>query len=232
MIFVRVFRTWMLGVPAALLVLLHRASGPGLLRDSDTLGLIQGITERHAPLSWFLGDWPLGNHFYRPLPTLLFELDHFLYGSNSAGFGFTNALLAALGVLALLFFASQVLRPLPALAATWLFAFWTVGQSFGPSGIVTGVALGAILAGIWRRRFGFALALGTAIWAFGDEIGGIIGLENGIVGWLPGRTASTCTLFALLALACYARSLLASHPRLIEIGPLDPPAVSAQCRGT
>src|SRR5947209_6221642 len=56
-------------------ILLSHVTTHQLLQDSDTAFLLKTVRERQAPLSWFTGDWPLGNHFYRPVSTLTFEMD-------------------------------------------------------------------------------------------------------------------------------------------------------------
>jgi hypothetical protein len=107
------------------LIFAGRAPGPGLLEDTDTATLLRVVQERNSPLSWFLGDWPLENHFYRPVSTLLFEADRAMYGKDAAGYGTTNALLAMACVAALFWFVRELTdRPAFACAAASLFALW------------------------------------------------------------------------------------------------------------
>jgi hypothetical protein len=186
-----------------------RATSPSLLKDTDTLVLLRNVESRHAPLSWFVGDWPLKNHFYRPLSTLTFEADHALYGWNAAGYGATNALLA-IGCILMLFWLVRELTdsPLAAGSTAGLFALWhlhfmwfdLIVDHLGVAVLALGI--GALLPG---RRFWAnvvtVLVAEMAVW----ELSGIQGFSGAIVYWLPGRTASSMTLFALAAMAAYAR---------------------------
>ena len=64
-----------------------------MLADTDTIALRAGIIERGNAMSWFWTDWPLANHFYRPISTLTMEWDMWRWGNWAEGFGMTNALL-------------------------------------------------------------------------------------------------------------------------------------------
>src|ERR1051326_7696300 len=124
-------RRWGIWVFLALLlcvpILLSHSRAADLLTDSDTAFLMKVVRERQAPLSWFTGDWPLGNHFYRPLPTLTFELDNRLYGNNPAGYGWTNAILCALCLLALFWMLSELsASPAWAFAGAAILALWNL----------------------------------------------------------------------------------------------------------
>src|SRR4051812_29278202 len=91
------WRVWLVLLLAiSAFVLLSHGRGPSLLQDSDTAALLRITRARQAPLSWFAGDWPLENHFYRPLPTLTFELDDRLWHHSPDGYGWTNAILCVL----------------------------------------------------------------------------------------------------------------------------------------
>lgn len=217
---------WIALLPFLVLILLHRVGGPGLLKDSDTAFLLMKIRERGAPFSWFAGDWPLFNHFYRPVSTLTFELDNALYRDISAGYGLTNALLVVAGIAALHALLRRFFPAALACAGATLFALWTLG--IVPSldlllyGLMT-LSVGlAVRAG--RASAGVLVALG--LWAFHAELGGIQLLYSTTIAWLPGRTATTCALFALLALASYAASIIyGAEPRESRaVVPTDPPA--------
>ncbi|MBL8040960.1 MAG: hypothetical protein JNM04_06385, partial [Chthonomonas sp.] len=97
--------SWRLAIAVALvcslLVLGSQSTSNDLHTDSDTHVMVTKIRERHDPVSWFFGDWPLENHFYRPISALSFELDNALYGDSGRGYFRTNAIIAALSVLAL-----------------------------------------------------------------------------------------------------------------------------------
>lgn len=205
---------WWLGpIGAALLVLSQAASTPLLLRDTDTAFLLRAIRERGSPLSWFVGDWPLGNHFYRPVSTLTFELDDRLYGGAAWGFGLTNAVLAAVCIVLLAWFVVEVTaKPAWASASSVVFALWTIGA---PMDAALAWAPWLLLAGFIGYRLSRdgtvplkpMLAAACLLVAAAWEAQGFQALRFRMIDWLPGRTASTMAVFALLALAAYARSL-------------------------
>jgi hypothetical protein len=218
---------WGLGVLAVCVgILLSRSSHPGLLADTDTAVLLEAIRERSSPFSWFGGDWPLGNHFYRPVSTLLFELDAALFGDQAWGFGLTNALLAAACVAALFWFVKEWTElPWVAGLSAMLFGLW----HFAAAGLWWVGQLAALFAGLpllglarWKSRpWGRVLVALVGAVFVASQIDPVVSLGGRIVGWLPGRTASSMTLFALVALAAYARFLRLTAPP----GPL--PAATA-----
>ncbi len=202
-----------------------------MLRDTDTAVLLDAVRQRSDPLSWFTGDWPLGNHFYRPVSTLTFELDDWLGKGAAAQFGWTNALLAVLCVLALFWLARELTdSPPTSCAAASLFGLWHLmepGQA-GLAPVIWAVAAAAFL-GLLRsgpRHLG-AVLVGFGSMAFlAVIVDPVVPLGQRIVWWLPGRTASTMTVFALVALACYARAERLTAPRrpAAPPRPLDLPA--------
>ncbi len=225
-------KRWGIGFLAVLLaclpLFLSRASDSSLLRDSDTAYLLQTIRERQDPLAWFSGDWPLKNHFYRPISTLFFEMDNVLYGDQAWGYGLTNVLLCVACVLLLFWFLREATdSPIYATAGSLLFASWHGWQPrwdlvcLGLSGV-------ALAAGIRRHGTairGYVPAL-LVLAYLPVELFGRTGLHYRMVGWIPGRTASVMTVFALIAMAAYARYERTSASRLAPAapGPLDPPA--------
>lgn len=227
---------WRVWVLCALLVslplLFAHSSSPGLLADTDTAFLLKTIRERQAPLSWFAGDWPLGNHFYRPLPTLSFELDNALYGTDAAGYGWTNAILCALCSVALLWLLAELFgSPLVALGGAGLFTAWTLGWGEVFSLPLYCVAGGVVLVGLYRHSLGFGrfipaalvlVFLSTELAALPVSTGR---LGQFVVQWLPGRTATVMCLFALVALAAYVRFERARDRRLplAAATSMDPP---------
>ncbi|MEQ1935083.1 MAG: hypothetical protein ABL962_14585, partial [Fimbriimonadaceae bacterium] len=67
--------------------------------------------------------------------------------------------------------------------------------------------------------------------ALTSELPGVAFFGRGIMDWIPGRTASVMTLFCLLAMAAYARSVRVSCAKSeIKPGPLDPPATKGSLR--
>ncbi|CAN5634410.1 hypothetical protein BH11ARM2_BH11ARM2_28340 [soil metagenome] len=225
----RAWPGWLTVVLCGLALWLTRATSPDLLRDSDTAVLLTAIRQRHAPLSWFAGDWPLQNHFYRPVSTLTFEMDNALWGNSAAGYAGTNAILAILCVAALYWFLRELTDRTPfAIAGTLLFTSWVLGYGDWLAGWVAISGWVVLGVGVWRnglsvkRYLPAALAIGYLAW----EVSGLHPLYGRVIAWLPGRTASTMTVFCLMAMASYARyeRLGARRRHRHEHGPLDPPA--------
>lgn len=201
---------FLIAFACAVSLLFHRPTTPLILADTDTAVLLQAIEERDDPWSWFAGDWPLENHFYRPVSTLVFEMDHRLHGDNPVGFGWTQAIIAALCALALFWLFSELTGRLALGAAACLvFTIW----HFPPmwlswvSTLVVGVGIATLLIALFRRtgRLLVAVVAFFACLLLAHELHPMIEFGYRIVQWLPGRTASTATLFALLSLASYAR---------------------------
>lgn len=217
---------WIALIPILLLILVHRSGGADLLRDSDTAFLLMKVRERHAPLSWFAGDWPLENHFYRPVATLFFELDNALYRDRAWGYGLTNALLVVAGVIALYALLRRFFSTLGAWTGATLFALWVLEMAPSIDLLGTAAILTAIGLGVRAKRGVEGVLVALGIWALLVEWDGIESLAGTTLAWLPGRTATACGLFAILALASYAASVqFGAEPR--EPGavlPTDPPA--------
>src|SRR5476649_2125700 len=134
---------------ACLPVYLQRATSKDLVLDSDTSVLLATIRERHAPLSWFTGDWPLNNHFYRPVSTLSFELDNWLYGSNGTGYGLTNALICIACVLLLFWFLRELTdHPILSAGGAALFAIQHVGYQRPIMSLIYYLAILAAVVGM------------------------------------------------------------------------------------
>jgi hypothetical protein len=223
---------WLAGLVVCLLlcipILAATAASQRLFEDTDTQVLLAAIRERQNPLSWFVGDWPLGNHFYRPISTLFFEMDNALYGDRAWGYGLTNSLLAVGCVLLLFWFVREFTdSPLFATAAAALFAIWTVDWSvFGwLRPILQLLPFAALIVLLPGRRIwpGILLAFVTLYALF--EVQGLQPLGFRMIGWIPGRTASVMTFFALISLAAYARyERLFSRRDPAPYDPLEPPA--------
>lgn len=185
----------------------HRSSSPGLLQDSDTVGLLAGIRERGNPWTWFTGDWPIFNHFYRPISTLTLEFDNAVYGNQAWGYGLTNVLLC-IGAILALFWLLRETTETPWMAGTGavLFGIWHFGW---PGWLPTALLVLAwaswlgLLRG--RERLGAVLLAFLTLWFASHQLAPIFELPGRMVHWIPGRTASSMTLFALLAMASYAR---------------------------
>lgn len=228
---------WIAVVLMAIVVATRVSSDQRLLADTDTRVMLVRIEQRSSPLSWFAGDWPLENHFYRPISTLLFELDLRLYGRQAWGFSLTNALLCA-GTIIVLFWTLKILfrqNLLPFLAT--LFFASLHERAILPLGVVQGAAVlfailslatlprapclgrtprqqllhvvGAFLLGAYAFSY---LTISTPIASF-------------VLGWIPGRTASSATLFLLTAIALFALAYDLRFPdRALPVAGSDPRA--------
>ena len=230
----RTWGPWLL-VPLllALGMVLNHARGAALLQDSDTKVLLEVIRDRQNPWGWFTQDWPLENHFYRPVSTLVFEYDNWRFGNDAAGYGLTNALLAAFCI-GLLFWLARELLDSPWMAglSATLFAFWLAGSTLpGLAAAALGGAAILVFAGLLRG--GFRSKIGSVLLAAGglsavawslNPIGDDLNMR--VVGWIPGRTASVMLVFVLIALAAYTRyeRLTAAAPRPVAPSPEDLPA--------
>jgi hypothetical protein len=200
-------------------------SSHGQLKDSDTVKILAGIHERKSPLSWFKGDWPLANHFYRPIASLVFEYDEAVHPGSDAGFVATNIVLCFLSTLALFWFLRELLdSPLMATAGTLLFVIWSwnAGYHFDKLFFWAGVAI--CLIGLFRHGLRVWLYLpATLVWFWlSAETDGIAQLSFRMLVWIPGRTASTMTVFALISMAAWARYLRLSPSRSTELPPATP----------
>lgn len=204
----------------SLAVILTHARSPQLLKDTDTQVLLQTIRETQNPLAWFIGDWPLKNHFYRPISTLFFEFDNWAYGTNAAGYGLTNAVIAALCIMALVWLVRELMEDW-ALAGIsgMVFGLWHLGSPLDAAIVDWALMASAMacLVGFFRGKSKTALVgvfftILAVLW-IGSEYGPVQDISFRIVGWLPGRTASVMTLFALISGAAYARWERLGAPR-------------------
>lgn len=216
-------------VAGAAAVLSQRATSDALLQDSDTRVLLAQIAARADPLSWFAGDWPLGNHFYRPVSTLAFEMDAALYGRRPAGFGLTNALIACAALAMLGWLAAEATRhPWRAAGAAALFAAWHLDAGPEIASALRWLWIPVLALALLRARSLAAVAFGigatlAVVWLV-SELQGPSQLHHRVVAWLPGRTASTMAVFALAALAAWIRfERLRRWDVAPPYDPLDPP---------
>lgn len=185
----------------------------------DTRVILQRLQQPHSIGAWFVGDWVLGNGFYRPLPSMLYQLDYWLWGANLLAWKWTNGLLATLNALLVVGvgWALSGRRALALLAGV-VFTYWQTGLLpelpfwLGWVGLVAGVLWGWRV-GDWRR----GMLWGCLAWTLVVDLRFIPTLPDihqqtfayRAMGWIPARTATLMTLFALLALvgACvYVRT--------------------------
>lgn len=191
----------------AIFVLTFGSKSSDLHQDSDTHVIVQTIRERHAPMSWFVGDWPLENHFYRPISALTFEWDNWRYGDGGSGYRWTNSIIAALTVLAVAMLAIQLgFSSVGVATCSLIWAAWLTGVStrlFWTPYWFELVLAALVGSSIWTRtKKRSTTAIGAAASLFAaSELAGIQWLPGRILEWIPGRTASLCTLFLVSALA-------------------------------
>lgn len=199
---------FLVALAASSWVALSPSQSPAILQDSDTRVLLEELKTRNAPLSWFAGDWPLRNHFYRPFPTLTFEADLALHGQRAAGYAQTNALIAAFCTLALFWLTKELTASrLASVFAPTLFAVWQHDWGDYLFSWLIWLRVPIAIFGLWRHGFRLFPVL-WAIFALGYlqiEVSGMEALWYRSIGWLPGRTATVMSLFALISLAAYAR---------------------------
>lgn len=199
-----------------------------MLADTDTSVLLTAIRERQDPLSWFAGDWPLGNHFYRPVSTLTFEFDNWRGGNDAVPYGQTNALLAAVCIGLLFWLVRECTdNPGTAAGATLLFGLlhvWPELVSFagGASWILAALVwLGLLRGGTGKLVPTLLCSLGFVFWA--GSMTSVSDFQSRVVDWLPGRTASVMTVFCLASLASYCRYIrLTSARPEVPASALDP----------
>ena len=198
----------------SLLLLWYPRSHKLLEDDTDTAVLLSRLVEPHSPFKWFTGDWPLQNHFYRPISSLTYELDVRLFGVNATQLFFTSTVICIFCIFALFWLAAEMgLKPYAAAAAASLFAFWHMPLDLPWHAIGSGVAALILLAGFARHRLraGLYLPAGLAVAFFASELYGPFhreaptGFYTSIEAWLPGRTPAVMCLFAVLAMASYLR---------------------------
>lgn len=104
--------------------MLARPRSNNLLLDTDTAYLLKKLTEVNNPWHWFTHDWPLGNHFYRPISTILFEFDHRLHQSSGEGFGLTQGMICCLATLSLAWLVTEFTKSLgQGIVAAWILLY-------------------------------------------------------------------------------------------------------------
>lgn len=203
------------------------------LNDSDTRLILGGINGRQNPWSWFTGDWPLFNHFYRPVVSLLFEFDNAAHPHSTFGFAFTDVSLCFLSSLALFWFLREFFdRPLLAVLGTLLFVLWQWDSGHPVAWVCPWISGILLIIGFVRHGFRVSLYIPAVLvwWWLTYELLGITGLSFRMLLWIPGRTASTMTVFALVSMAAFARYLRLSPMRsntLPQATALDRPATKS-----
>lgn len=203
-------------------------------QDGDTAKMLDEIRASGGlagALRWFIGDWMLENHFYRPITGLSMSMDYALYGEQGWGYRLTNWLLALLTAWGLYVclrwlvrwagFEPRAMTAIP-LLTTLAFSLQQTGLMHLLSGI-SAWWLVLLVVGAWywknnpqsepsvihhpKRGFSAWLptlfAAGAILWGW-DRITGFEYLR--MISWVPSRTALLMTCFALWGLACLCRA--------------------------
>lgn len=183
-----------------------------MLKDSDTVGILEGIRQRGNPISYFWTDWPLNNHFYRPFPSLSFALDAWIWPGWTLGFAISNALIVAL-LVPLVFWLGKVLSDSDwvGLGSAVLFTLWVKGIPILSSsvGFVVFWIAGFILC--WSLEKNQRLGLLGFWWLLYGLLQPIVALNYRTVGWLPGRTATIMAVFVIGALIAWISAYQSSR---------------------
>lgn len=191
------------------LIFLNRSTSVDLMADTDTIAIVNGIEDQPNPWAWFVGDWPLENHFYRPISTLSFVFDDKVNAGSASQLGTTNALIAIACVLLLFWFVRELTdRPWLTGLSTTLFGLWHLT-------VVPFIQLGNVLTWLsWLPLLGMlrgkqailpSLLASLSLLFFAGVVVPPEDFMGRIVHWLPGRTASVMLIFVLIAMASYAR---------------------------
>lgn len=197
----------------------------GGFENHDTRVIVGRIAADPDPVAWFTGDWPLGNGFYRPLPTLLYWLDLTLWGQDFSLYRITNVVLAVGVVVGLLWaLASWGVAWWVAVACAALMGIWQsdLVRALPVEALTQWVALGVVLFGLLQRgRARWALiGAGALLCVVGRELSfeffpaDLHGKSFGYraMGWIPGRTALLAALFVWLSVGSFARYAATRRP--------------------
>lgn len=184
----------------------------------DAVVMVQRIQEAANPWKWFVSDWPLYNGFYRPLPSLAFELDHALFGENLVRFLIFNQLVAFACSFLVVWFVWELFRhPGAAVACGAVFAAWQAGVQEVVPLVTIGwlTALSLVLRSLFDDRQSLVrwiVVAAVVAYAFREMAAEIADADVSgrtfsyrTIGWSPGRTATILTLFALISNAAYCR---------------------------
>ncbi|MCS7272953.1 MAG: hypothetical protein NZ550_02255 [Fimbriimonadales bacterium] len=178
--------------------------------NHDTRTILKRLQQPHSVWEWFVGDWVLGNGFYRPLPSVLYQLDYWLWGDHLLRWKLTNGVLAVLNallVVALGYVLAQ--RRDFALTVGLIFTLWQTGFLPPLPPWLSWVALaGGIVWGWYTGNWRRGALVGAFALAALVELRFIPNLADlhqqsfayRAVGWIPGRTATLMTAFVLVAL--------------------------------
>jgi hypothetical protein len=195
---------------------------PGVERrdeNHDLRVLVERIDESKAPVwNWFVSDWPLYNGFYRPLPTLSFEVDRALFGHHLNPYKWQNFLIAIACSLLLAWTVWELFRRFDLAAGCGgVFAVWQNGLleylPWPNIGFFVALALLAVRFFSGKGTYWDAIGAGSIAIVLGYEASLFTQWTDSTsqsfayrtTGWPVGRTATMLTLFALIAIGAYAR---------------------------
>ncbi|MDW8106676.1 MAG: hypothetical protein RMK45_04250 [Armatimonadota bacterium] len=178
--------------------------------NHDTRLILKRLQQPHSVWEWFVGDWVLGNGFYRPLPSVLYQLDYWLWGDRLLRWKLTNGVLAVLNALLTvgLGYVLTQRRDL-ALIAGLIFTLWQTGfLPMLPSWLGWIAFAGSVAWGWYKGNWRTGVLVGSLAFAMLTELYFIPTLMDlhqqtfayRAIGWIPGRTATLMTTFALVAL--------------------------------
>lgn len=214
---------WLFGVFLVVVVHLYglvMLPIPGEITDKpyrDLEYLLEVTRKDSNVFKWFVGDWPLGNGLYRPLPTVSFILDDHLWGDRLFGYRLTNwamVLLLELGVIWLMWelFRSKGL----AISCGLLYAVWASGLVHVlPLHLLLSIVASLCLLAFFivktdKTRYLLCLGIVALLWRelLGNPPLGELEsqtLAYRLLTWPPGRTAVMMSVFSLGALSSYCR---------------------------
>jgi hypothetical protein len=216
---------WLLGILVVLLINLFSLrdvlNNENLWRDSenhDTRTLLKETRKHEDALRWWVNDWPLGNGFYRPIPTMAFLMDDALYHNNLNMYRLTNWFIGLGCALLLVWMVWEIFRDtLGALCCGIVFSLWQSGLAHDlpmqSAGNWLGIALLAFAllpgrGGLWKGIVAASLAM-----VVGRELSGWLEKMDIVqasfsfrnISWPPGRTATIMALFVIPCVAAYCR---------------------------
>lgn len=224
---------FLLAILIASPILIFRSNGEGLLNDLDTKVILETCAEQNQPLYWFTHDWPLENHFYRPISTLVFEFDRLAHPTDGAAFALTNALLAFGCALGIYLLASQLHSRMAGYLACAITTIWTLDFGAPFARLFWWVAPIPLLFLLSPGRDKRKSVLCSLLWVtIAIEMHGMADLRGRMLNWVPGRTASTMTLFLLLGLVVAAWVLMQGAKKSAPPSSLDLPATKSSVQST
>lgn len=182
--------------------------------NHDLRFLLGAIREEKSPLMWFVSDWPLYNGFYRPIPTLSFEFDNWLYDVDLSAMKITNWVICFATSLLLFWLVWELFRiKWLAAGSAALFSCWQVDlhAHLPIEAVAICLSLICLIMSFASGRAYWLKWLGASalILYLSQELTLLVGGSDALGAsfayraefWPVGRTA---TLLAMFGLACFA----------------------------